>query len=63
MKTQLVAPNSPNVPIAVSQKKSVPGRSAQMWKLFETFGPVILLLVVVIVITAIRPSLSYLPTC
>jgi hypothetical protein len=56
MKIQLVAPNSPKVPIAIPQKRTSPARSAQMWKLFETFGPVILLLVVASVITAIKAS-------
>ena len=56
MKIQLVAHNSPKVPIAITQKRTSPARSAQMWKLFETFGPVILLLVVVSVISAIKPS-------
>jgi ribose/xylose/arabinose/galactoside ABC-type transport system permease subunit len=56
MKIPILAPNSPKVPIAIPQKRIAPARSAQMWKLFETFGPVILLLVVVGVITAIKPS-------
>jgi ribose transport system permease protein len=52
MKNLFAAPNSPKVPYKMA---AIP-RSAQMWKLFETFGPVILLLLVVIVITAIRPT-------
>jgi ribose/xylose/arabinose/galactoside ABC-type transport system permease subunit len=56
MKNPSAAPNSPKVSTAVPDKLAVTPRSAQMWKLVETFGPVILLLVVVIVITAIKPS-------
>ena len=56
MKNPLADPISPKVPVAIPQKRPALPRSAQMWKLFETFGPVILLLVVVIVITAIKPS-------
>jgi ribose transport system permease protein len=52
MKTLAAAPNSPKV----SGKMAATPRSAQMWNLFETFGPVILLVLVIIVITAIRPS-------
>jgi len=54
MKTQLIDSNSPKR--AMPARGTVPARSAQMWKLFETFGPVLLLLAVVSVITAIKPS-------
>jgi ribose/xylose/arabinose/galactoside ABC-type transport system permease subunit len=56
LKNPLVALISPKVPVAVPQKRPALPRSARMWKLFETFGPVFLLFAVVIVITAIKPS-------
>ena len=40
----------------IQRKKDVPPRSTEVWKVFESFGPVILLLVVVGTITAIKPS-------
>jgi ribose transport system permease protein len=40
----------------IQRKKDVPPRSTEVWKVFESFGPVILLLVVIGTITAIKPS-------
>src|SRR5260370_8905684 len=41
---------------ATQHKAGGPRRPAEIWKLFESFGPVILLIAVVGIITIIRPS-------
>jgi ribose transport system permease protein len=41
---------------AIQHKSRDPRRPAEIWKLFESFGPLILLIVVVGIITLIKPS-------
>jgi ribose/xylose/arabinose/galactoside ABC-type transport system permease subunit len=48
--------NPPPAPAVSQYKLGGPPRSAQIWKLFETLGPVILLFVVAAVIAIIKPS-------
>ena len=46
----------PKGPSAMQHKTSSTPRSAEIWKVVESFGPVILLVAVVVIITMIKPS-------